>query len=210
MKTAELYTYTEIYMGFLFLILVSFTLIFYAISVCIKQHNKPTAKSFPLKTTKKMTEEVDKEIGLSYQSLVDYLIQKYGKAKGNYYNQDWTRNKKISRTSQGLLIHHIDEDKVAGLSSLKKAKYSSYDFQKADRLVYCNYFEHLLLHIKIAESTTVAALGIEGALTIIKEIESCYINYPKETWKRNLFRPIANDSGNFVRICNYYEQIKNR
>lgn len=61
----------------------------------------------------------------------------------------WGRKGDYSRTSEGLLCHHIDEDKVSVLSDPHFAKDYPFSYQKKDRLVYCDYIEHLLLHYKL-------------------------------------------------------------
>ncbi len=61
----------------------------------------------------------------------------------------WGRNGNYSRTPEGLLCHHIDEDKASVLSNPRFAKDYPFSYQKRERLVYCDYVEHLLLHHKI-------------------------------------------------------------
>lgn len=92
------------------------------------------------------------EIKLSYQGLVDYLINKYGPAKYNYFATPECRSKvkKVTRTSEGLICHHIREDEGGNLSDSFTAKGLPYEWQMKENLVYCNLLEHLLLHIKIA------------------------------------------------------------
>lgn len=86
---------------------------------------------------------------MSYEDYVQHLIKKYGAATCNYFDE----NGKViaSRTwSDGLECHHIDEDKIPNLSDDNAwKKYPQY--QTADRLVYCNRIEHLILHAKIAK-----------------------------------------------------------
>ena len=97
-------------------------------------------------------EEIFTELSLSYDELVHYLLNKYGGAVSDYFATPEcnSHSKKISRTSEGLYCHHIDEDKGGNLSSPMGAKNQPYAWQKKERLVYCNILEHLLLHIKIA------------------------------------------------------------
>ena len=90
---------------------------------------------------------------MNYKELVTYLLNKYGPSKYDYFHNNTykTKNKKVTRTQDGLFCHHIDEDKAEDLSNPKLAMQYPYEYQKADRLVYCNYLEHLLLHIQIGE-----------------------------------------------------------
>lgn len=61
----------------------------------------------------------------------------------------WGVKGRYSRTHEGLLCHHIDEDKGAVLSNPHFAKDYPFSYQKKERLVYCDYIEHLLLHYKL-------------------------------------------------------------
>ena len=100
-------------------------------------------------------EELIKELLMGYEELADYLKEKYGPAKYDYFCNESCRtvNKKTSRSSEGLQCHHIDEDKHGNLSVPQLAKRHPYKYQKKDRLVYCNLIEHCLLHHKINEFT---------------------------------------------------------
>lgn len=122
---------------------------------------------------------------MSYGQIVEKLISKYGKAQYDYFvNEDCkSKNSKASRTKEGLFCHHIDEDKAIQLSNQRYAKNNSFEYQRADRLVYCNFLEHLLLHIKIAEeprtinANKMELPGIGGAVIILKQINDFYNGY---------------------------------
>ena len=87
-------------------------------------------------------------MNFSYDELVQFLINRYEPAKCDYFTNEYcTIEGKISRTPEGLYCHHIDEDKVIKLSDKRIAPKSPFIYQKANRLVYCNILEHLLLHI---------------------------------------------------------------
>ncbi len=125
----------------------------------------------------------DELLTKSYLQIVDLLLNKYGRATGDYFVNETCRskNKKISRTNEGLLCHHIDEDKAILLSNDQYAANNPFEYQKADRLVYCNFLEHLLLHIKIAEEPRNAnanrneVQGIGGAVNfIVRQINGFY------------------------------------
>ena len=97
--------------------------------------------------------EIQKELEMKYSELVEYLLKKYGPAKYDYFCTESckSKNHKVSRTNEGLYCHHIDEDKAIMLSNDSYAIKNPYEYQKAERLVYCNVLEHLILHIKIVE-----------------------------------------------------------
>ena len=123
------------------------------------------------------------ELKMSYKDLVAHLLAKYGAAKGDYFLTESCRSKNnsISRGKEGLFCHHIDEDKAIMLSNPDFAARNPFEYQKANRLVYCDILEHLILHIKIAEEPKSDAanenelVGIGGAATFIcRQINDCY------------------------------------
>lgn len=98
-----------------------------------------------------MTNEFEVLVRKSYLEIVNILLEKYGPAKYDYFCfKDCSFvNAKVSRMSEGLYCHHIDEDKAIKLSSSGNAMANPFKYQRTDRLVYCNVLEHLLLHLKI-------------------------------------------------------------
>lgn len=85
---------------------------------------------------------------LSYDEYVKILLEKYGPATCDYFVDGKVAASKAM--SNGLECHHIDENIIQGLSTDFKAEQYP-EYQKADRLVYCNRIEHLILHAKIAK-----------------------------------------------------------
>ena len=100
------------------------------------------------------SKEILEEMEMNYDEFVSYLLKKYGPAKYDYFTNATckTKSKRISRTKEGLFCHHIDEDKGYMLSHTGCALEQPFEYQKAERLVYCNYIEHLLLHILIGKN----------------------------------------------------------
>lgn len=102
-------------------------------------------------------------------------------------------NEKRSRSSEGLFLHHIDENKIANLSDLRVIRKNPFfSFQKRDRLVYCNYLEHLILHAAIVKETN-GKLSIGGYNTIYTPLYKLYseekngrINEMSDKDRRNL------------------------
>lgn len=88
---------------------------------------------------------------MSYNDYVQYLLKKYGPAVKDYYyvnrNGNLSKNK-VTRTSEGLECHHIDEDKYI-LLNLESSAREHPETQTKDRLCYADKIEHLILHIKI-------------------------------------------------------------
>lgn len=87
---------------------------------------------------------------MSYSNAVKYLLNKYGRVRGSYFLDEECRykNRYISRSSEGLVIHHIDEYKYMNLCVPYIAR--QYPRECQERLVYCDYLEHLVLHLKLA------------------------------------------------------------
>lgn len=157
---------------------------------------------------------------MSYQELVQFLLKKYGPAKYDYFVNERciSKNPKISRTSEGLFCHHIDEDKAIMLSTDKFAAQNPFRYQKADRLVYCNLLEHFLLHILITEEPRAKnaneneAQGIGGAVNFIsKQLNDVYGGYPfTQSWRIKVADAIRNDYGSYiVMLKRLWEIIKN-
>lgn len=93
---------------------------------------------------------LQEEWDMTYDQYVAYLLEKYGGSAVNYYLYPncKSKNPQVSRTAEGLQCHHIDEDKYIHLSTPQFAR-NHWESQLADRLVYADMIEHLLLHIKI-------------------------------------------------------------
>ena len=101
----------------------------------------------------KKQNDIFKMLEMNYDECCNFLKNKYGVIEESYFCNETCRsiNKSIKRTNDGLFIHHIDEDKAIMLSTKSYALDNPFEYQKGDRLVYCNLLEHLILHIKIIE-----------------------------------------------------------
>ena len=96
-------------------------------------------------------QEYEKVKGLTYLEYCDYLQNKYGIGLCDYMTESWNRNGKVSRTKEGLFAHHKYEDHAINLSEREFAIKNPYEWQLAKNLVYCDYLEHLFLHILICK-----------------------------------------------------------
>ena len=153
------------------------------------------------------------ELSMDYDHLVKHLLEKYGKAKGNYFLTEKcaSKNKKIVRANEGLFCHHIDEDKAIMLSDDKFAIRNPFDYQKADRLVYCNILEHLILHIKIVEkpkggnANSGEIQGIGGAVNYItRQINDYYNHYEyKQQYMITAMSYIKDNFDDYIKILKY-------
>lgn len=115
-------------------------------------------------------EEYNKVKDYGYADYVAYLQRKYGMTKEPYFvfsrTGEWVymvtttskkflvKNEKIRRLQDGLIIHHVAEDKLYDLSNKHKADLYPKIYQEPPLLCYCNLLEHLLLHILIYEITS--------------------------------------------------------
>ena len=150
-----------------------------------------------------------KMLKLSYSDNVAYLLKKYGAAKHNYFKDSncTEKNKLVTRTSEGLYCHHIDENKAILLSNDKFAIANPFEYQKADRLVYCNLLEHLLLHVKIAESPSPDAnenelQGIGGVINFIcKDLNDIYSGKEfADEWRKNVADKVKGSFDDYIAI----------
>lgn len=135
-----------------------------------------------------------------YKDYVMYLLNKYGPVPYDYFNESYdnVNSAKNSRTKDGLEIHHIDEDQYLYLSSPKWCQYQRVpmECQKANRLVYCNKLEHLILHLRILEdyhSHEIETYYKFGIKTLISKIND-YFEYTDDNlpndWTKNMILAI--------------------
>ena len=152
----------------------------------------------------------------NYQDIVSALLKKYGSAKHNYFKDTACKikNPLVTRTNEGLFCHHIDEDKAIMLCNDKFAVNNPFEYQKADRLVYCNLLEHLLLHVKIAENPSPDANenelpGIGGAINFIcKDLNDIYSGKEfSDEWRKNVADKVKNNFDDYIIILRYLWNI---
>ena len=152
----------------------------------------------------------------NYQDIVSALLKKYGSAKHNYFKDTACKikNPLVTRTNEGLFCHHIDEDKAIMLCNDKFAVNNPFEYQKADRLVYCNLLEHLLLHVKIAENPSPDANenelpGIGGAINFIcKDLNDIYSGKKfSDEWGKNVADKVKDNFDDYIIILRYLWNI---
>ena len=138
----------------------------------------------------------------TYDKAIDCLLQKYGPAQDDYFREKSyqrfmageTKNitkGKFSRTDEGLYCHHIDEKKYLNISSQSIVKMNkiSFDYQRKDRLVYCDLIEHTILHVLITKETSFK-FGYPGYAVYLKPIiEEWYLDkmIPKREWMKKCY-----------------------
>ena len=163
--------------------------------------------------------EIDFELTLTYNELVAYLLAKYGVAKYSYFCNDnfKTKQTKNMRTKEGLFLHHIGEKEHIMLCNSEFAKQWNFEkYQGANHLVYCNYIEHLILHVKITDeympaaiTESLEAVGIGGVINYISpELTTYYENPPVGGWQSIVFNVIKDNYDEYTKIAALFE-IKN-
>ena len=134
------------------------------------------------------------------------LLKKYGPAQYDYFCNESckSKNSKVSRTNKAIL-----------LSNDKFAVNNPFEYQKANRLVYCNVLEHLILHIKIVEepknenANQMEIQGIGGAVCFIcPQINDYFNGYEfKQQYLINIFSLIENNFNDYIDILEYFLDV---
>jgi len=155
--------------------------------------------------------ELYEQLQMTYDELQLYLIHKYGPAVCDYFatSECRSKSKKISRSGEGLYCHHMDEDKGGNLGNPTQARMQPFEWQKKERLVYCNIIEHLILHMKIAVLRQKGILrepydvhgffSTGGIFMLCAEINDMFINAGTGTvWKRRCFEEIRENYNDYI------------
>ena len=138
-------------------------------------------------------------LNLTYEEVTDYLKKKYGEVIDDYFREkSYLRfingeiksisKGKYSRAKEGLYCHHIYEDEYLNLSNQDFIRSFEYDFeyQRKENLVYCDLFEHIILHALIMMKTN-SELGLPGYVNYLKpKIQEWYLDEidPKPFWMK--------------------------
>ncbi len=98
------------------------------------------------------------------------------------------------------MIHHKLEDHVAKLADPAIAMNYPLEWQAAENLVYCDFLEHLLLHILICETYFENAaegelVGIGGILQyFVPEFNDAFSGWKAaHAWKETCYKKVIND-----------------
>lgn len=144
---------------------------------------------------------------LSYLEYCDYLQKKYGISQVPYFTKNGSKNPKAKRTKDGLMIHHKMEDHAVLLSKFEIAVNYPYEWQLPENLVYCDYLEHLFLHILICENPSperdpIQDVGISGIIQfIVPELNDVYSGYQSsQEWRRKCHSLIENNKDVYLEL----------
>ena len=150
----------------------------------------------------------------TYLEYCDYLQQKYGIGLCDYMRPNWNKNPKVTRTKDGLYVHHKYEDHAIMLGNPEYAKKNPYEWQKKENLVYCNLLEHLLLHQLICEypasdKNNNEQVGIGGIVNfIVPELNDVYSGWvSKQPWQQNCHKVIIDNKDVYLLILKRYKDF---
>lgn len=158
-------------------------------------------------------DEYNKVSSLSYEEYCDYLRTKHGVGKYNYMFKSWNKNQGVSRTKEGLVVHHKYEDSAIMLSNPIFAKQHPHEWQEPQNLVYCDYLEHLYLHILICEKEeNFGFFGSGGIVSfIVPELNDVYSGWiPNVQYKKNCIALIINDLDTYLSLLKRYYLDRNK
>lgn len=162
--------------------------------------------------------EIQKQLQMTYREQLQYLKQKYGAVPENYFlDVNCTRkSKKNSRTEEGLFVHHDFEYDPANplvndLGKKELAVQFDYMYQHAENLTYCNWLEHLMLHIKINYLRTMQLNCVirDGVVNhFIPDLNDMYRYRVKLLpWQQNCFKVIEDNYDDYVMIVEHWYKM---
>jgi len=159
-------------------------------------------------------QEYEKVKDYTYLEYCDYLQQKYGIGLCDYMSENWKKNGKVTRTKEGLYVHHKYEDHAIMLGNPEYAKKNPYEWQKKENLVYCNLLEHLLLHLLICEypaedKNKNEKVGMGGVVNfIVPELNDVYSGFvSKQLWQQNCHNAIINNKDTYLLLIKRYKDF---
>ncbi len=158
--------------------------------------------------------EYEKVKDYTYTEYCNYLQEKYGIGLCDYMTKSWNKNSKVSRTKDGLYVHHKYEDHAIMLSTKEFAIKNPYEWQCKENLVYCDLLEHLFLHQLICEypaenKNSNEQVGIGGIVNfIVPELNDVYSGWvSKQPWQQKCHSKIVNDKDVYLQILKRYKDF---
>lgn len=118
-------------------------------------------------------------------------------------------NPKCKRTKDGLLAHHKKEDTMISLSNPKIAKSFPFEWQSKENIIYCDYLEHLLLHILICKYPSDEKnnfVGFGGIVDhLVPELNDLYSGWETiESWRKNCHDKVKNDKDVYIEMLKQF------
>lgn len=162
-------------------------------------------------------QEYEKVHNFTYLEYCDYLQKKYGIGLSDYMTKSWNKNNKVTRTKEGLLAHHKFEDHAILLSTREFAMQNPFEWQLAKNIVYCDYLEHLLLHILICEypsndKNALEVVGIGGVVNfIVPELNDYYSGWEtNQNWRKICHDLIKHDKDVYFILIKRFKAFLNK
>jgi hypothetical protein len=162
-------------------------------------------------------QEYEKVKNFTYLEYCDYLQGKYGIGKSDFMTKSWNKNSKVTRTKEGLIAHHKFEDHAIMLSDRNHAMRNPFEWQTAKNIVYCDYLEHLFLHILICESASPSKdepepVGIGGIIKfIVPELNDFYSGWvTKQSWRAICHNVIRDDKNVYMTLLKRFKESCNQ
>ena len=148
----------------------------------------------------------------TYDKYCDYLQNKHGIGKYDYMTKSWNKNTKCTRTKEGLIAHHKYENRAIMLSKKEIAMSNPFEWQLAKNIIYCDYLEHLLLHVLICEypseeKNDFEAVGIGGVTNfIVPELNDFYSGWvTDQEWRKKCHDLIKGDKDVYLTILKRFK-----
>lgn len=155
--------------------------------------------------------EFEKVKDMTYLEYCDYLQTKYGIGLADYMTKNFNKNQKCTRTKEGLVIHHKDEDKMIMLSTKEIAQLCPFEWQTKEHIIYCDMLEHLFLHVLICkypspDKAPEVEVGIGGIVNFIApELNDLYSGWvTKQEWRKNLHDKVREDKAVYLAIIKIF------
>lgn len=151
----------------------------------------------------------------SYLEYCDYLQKKYGIGLDDYMTKSYNTKAKCRRTKEGLLAHHKKEDTMIKLSDKNIAMMCPFEWQLKENIVYCDYLEHLLLHILICkypsdEKIDFLPVGLGGVVKcLVPELNDLYSGFEaSQAWRKICHDKVRNDKSVYMEMLKQFIEIE--
>lgn len=153
--------------------------------------------------------------GFTYLEYCDYLQAKYGIGRADYMTKSYNPNPKCKRTKDGLVAHHKKEDTMVMLATKEVAQLCPFEWQSKENIVYCDYLEHLLLHVLICKypannKPDFVCAGIGGVVNFITpELNDLYSGWTtNQAWRKNCHNRVLEDKDVYLAILKQFIDVE--
>lgn len=151
----------------------------------------------------------------TYLDYCDYLQNKYGIGLDDYMTKSYNIKRTCKRTREGLLAHHKKEDTMILLSHKEVAMEYPFEWQSKENIVYCDYLEHLLLHMLIckypsAERVDTVRVGFGGVVSyIVPELNDLYSGWKtNQPWRKTCHEKVISDKDVYMKLLKQFIDIE--